>query len=298
MVHERLDMTHWKSVFSLEKERANARAAREHDPEVGGLITGPADIALLEQMQEEAFALEPGLECVPTDIFVWNRGEPTERAVTKIGGLPYREAGKPWPLGKAGTPMTFVAQFCFADSRDLVPALPGDVLLIFTVGVEYRYKNEIDYYPKLGNSYDEDSEAAFEWVSLGDFPLTTQAEIPQTGWQIQPCYGTIYRTWDYPTVDAFAHRHISENIQGVIWATKIGGICPWMQGEEDIPGEFLCALGSVFPNVREPFPFLNEPEPITHEQQVDSGYLMIADVGLLYLFRNGYGDIRYTIQGG
>jgi hypothetical protein len=282
----------------LDHLRAEARAARQRDPEVGGLITGPAHIALLEQARDEAFAHEAGLERVPTDIFVWNRGEPTERAVTKVGGLPYRPAGKPWPVAKDGTPMTFVAQFCFADSRDLVPVLPGDVLLIFTVGVEYRYKNEIDYSPKLSNSYDEDSEVAFEWVSLGDFPLTTQAEIPQTGWQIQPCYGTIYRTWDYPGIDGFAYRHVAEHVPGNVEATKIGGICPWIQGEEDISGEFLCTLGSVFPNVRKPFPFLNEPEPITYHPRVESEYLMIADVGEMYLFRNGYGDIRYTIQGG
>ena len=78
-------------------------------------------------------------------------------------------------------------------------------------------------------------------VSLGDFPLTTKAEIPQTGWQIQPCYGTIYRTWDYPTVDGFAYRHISEHIPGFVEATKIGG-CPWMQEEEDIPGDMRYAV--------------------------------------------------------
>ena len=63
-------------------------------------------------------------------------------------------------------------------------------------------------------------------VSLSDVPLTTKAEIPQTGWQIQPCYGTIYRTWDYPDVDGLVYRHISQHVQGVVWATKIGGCCP------------------------------------------------------------------------
>ena len=54
-----------------------------------------------------------------------------ECSVTKVAGLPYRAAGLPWPLTDDGRPMTFLAQFCFEESRDLVGKLPGDVLLIF-----------------------------------------------------------------------------------------------------------------------------------------------------------------------
>ena len=59
-------------------------------------------------------------------------GEPTDRHVTKIGGLPYRPAKMPWPTGQDGTPMSFLAQINFANSKDLVGELPGDVLLVFT----------------------------------------------------------------------------------------------------------------------------------------------------------------------
>jgi hypothetical protein len=31
--------------------------------------------------------------------------------------------------------MTFVAQFCFGDSTDLFPSLPGDLLLLFADGI-------------------------------------------------------------------------------------------------------------------------------------------------------------------
>jgi hypothetical protein len=298
VIHERLDIARWKSVFSLPRLREEARAAKERDPGVGGLITGPAHIALLEQAQEEAFAFLPGIERVPTDIFVWNRGETERREVTKIGGLPYREAGKLWPTTSAGMPLTFIAQICFADSHDIVPRLPGDVLLVFTVGLEIRHKGKIRYYPALDNSYDDDFDTVFEWVTLDNFPLITRAEIPGTNWQTPPCYGTIYRAWDYPTIDGFAYPHVSDHIPPVVEATKIGGRCPWIQGEEDIAGDFLCALGSVFPDVNEPFPFLNEPGPITHEEQWGSNMLMIGDVGEMYFFINTYGDLRWTIQGG
>ncbi len=297
MIHQHLDIAHWNAIFSLSRLREEARSAKQRDHGVGGIITGPADIALLEQAREEAFAHLPNIERVPTDIFVWNRGEPERREVTKISGLPYREAGKPWPTAKSGTPMNFVAQFCFADSRDITPALPGDVLLFFAEGKKWGDGDE-DYDFTWGDFDDRDSEVSFEWVSLGDFPLTAKAEIPKTGWQIMPCYGTIYRTWDYPTIDGFAYPHIADHIPPIVEATKIGGCCPWIQGEEDIPGRFLCMLGSVFPNVGEPFPFLNEPEQITYEEQHTSHMLMIADVGELYFFINSYGDLRWTGQGG
>ena len=39
---------------------------------------------------------------VPTDVFTFIPGEPQERSVTKIGGLPYRPASLPWPRGTLG----------------------------------------------------------------------------------------------------------------------------------------------------------------------------------------------------
>jgi hypothetical protein len=131
----------------------------------------------------------------------------------------------------------------------------------------------------LGDFDERDSEVAFEWVSLGAFPLTTKAEIPKTPWRILPCYGTIHRTLDYPTIDVFDYRHIAEHISPVYVATKIGGIAPWIQPEEDIPGTFLCALNSIWAEIDEPFPFLNVPEPISYEDWDKSRALMIGDVG-------------------
>lgn len=225
MIHERLDIAHWKSVFSLPRLREEALAAGRRDPGVGGLITGPADIALLEQARDEAFAFLLDIEQVPTDIFVWNRGEPERREVTKVSGLPYREAGKPWPVAKAGTPLNFVAQFCFADSRDIVPKLPGDLLLFFAEGKRWG-KGEADYDFLWGDLDERDSEVIFEWVSLGDFPLTTRAEIPKTKWQIMPCYGAIYRTWDYPVIPGFARSREAEDVPEIIWERKSAACAP------------------------------------------------------------------------
>jgi hypothetical protein len=170
VIHERLDIAHWKSVFSLARLRDEVRGKPASMQPTACIISGPYDIAVLEQLREEAFAFLPDIERVPTDIFVWNRGEPERRAVTRIGGLPYREAGKPWPIARSGTPMNFVAQFCFADSRDITPDLPGDILLFFAESK--KWDKGVEDYDFLWGVFDErDSETAFEWVALGNFPI-------------------------------------------------------------------------------------------------------------------------------
>jgi Domain of unknown function (DUF1963) len=142
MIHDRLDIDHWKSVFSLARLREAARQQGKRMEMPGDTVTGPYEIAVLEQLRESSYANLPDIERVPTDVFIWSRGEPPHREVTKVGGLPYREAGKPWPMAPSGTPMNFVAQFCFADSCDIVPnALPGDILLFFAEGDEWSPGN-------------------------------------------------------------------------------------------------------------------------------------------------------------
>jgi hypothetical protein len=126
--------------------------------------------------------------------------------------------------------MNIVAQISFVDSRDLTPSLRGDVLLIFGEGKEW---SPGEYAFKWGDYDDSDSAVAFEWVVLGDFPLVTPAEIPEIGWHIMPCHAQIHRTWNYPEVDGFAYPHVSDHIPTVFEATKIGGICPWLEEEEE-----------------------------------------------------------------
>src|SRR5258706_10769357 len=138
MIHQRLNLDHWKQRFPLPRLREKAGGRL---PGVPG-ISGPLDVAVLEQLRDASYANSPGIERVPTDIFVWSRGEPDQRFVTKIGGLPYWGADTPWPLGPSGTPLTFVAQICFADSQDLTPHLPGDLLLMFTEAKNWGSEQE------------------------------------------------------------------------------------------------------------------------------------------------------------
>jgi hypothetical protein len=276
-----------------------------------GLLSLPEDIALLERLRTSAYASLPNLTRVPTDVFVWRAGEPARREATKIAGLPYRRAGLPWPLAPSGEPLTFVARFCFADSPDLVPPLPGDVLLIFATGKPSPR-------PDIRFDLDWGTGLTFEWAALGDFPLVEVADIPPTPWPVLPCYGVLQRLWDYRGVPA----NISVDVPAVVEGTKIGGLCPWLDeldynrldlefSTPGAPGVYLCTLASVgdvyaslpgLPRDVLAAPTSHDPEAVRAWRQAQtaeynlrrSRALMIADVGLLNFFLDDNGRIRWT----
>ncbi len=302
MIHDTFDIERWTAAFPLEAERVKGR---QPEPE---FISGPRDIAILEQLRSEVFQNSIPYERLTTDVFVWSRGEPERREVTKIGGLPYRSSAKPWPVDVSGKPMTFLAQICFSDSRDLVPALPGDVLLIFAMTEEWqRGNNDV--------SWGHADALAFEWMALGNAPLVAAQEIPDTGLPYLPCYGTIYRTWDAELApNNLDHPLPDDDAEllgdcAVVDGTKIGGIAPWLDDLDVVhldgkthlpPGEYLCALASLMPDISVPFALLNLPDPV--EPQDGSRYkawrqsnpLMIADAGLLNFFLDEQGRIQWT----
>ncbi|MBW3636973.1 MAG: DUF1963 domain-containing protein, partial [Armatimonadetes bacterium] len=154
----------------------------------GTSITSPFHIAVIEQLREEVLREGEMAPRVATDVFVFAQGEAPQREITKIGGLPYRAAGQPWPTFQ-GRAMNFIAQFCFADSRDIAPNLPGDVLLIFGDDECIEWTD------------DDPSAMAFEWVNLGETNLVGAEEIPRAGWSLTPYYGEIHRTFDYPEAE-------------------------------------------------------------------------------------------------
>src|SRR4051794_36092617 len=117
-IHERFDLDRWKNIFPLNELRAQWKKSGIREPS-GTDVIGPSDLAVIEQIREEAFAQRPdaSLERIPTDVFVFGVGEPARRDVTKFGGLPYWPRSRPWPHTRQGASMQFAAQVCFADSR-------------------------------------------------------------------------------------------------------------------------------------------------------------------------------------
>ena len=60
--------------------------------------------------------------------------------LTKLGGIPHRNSTKPWPVDGNNKPYTFVAKFCFMDSKDIVSnKIPDDVMLLFFKDAENAY---------------------------------------------------------------------------------------------------------------------------------------------------------------
>jgi hypothetical protein len=148
---------------------------------------------------------------------------------------------------------------------------------------------------------EDDSYLLFEWVSSHDFPLISQQEIPETGLRFLPCSAELYRAWDYPQVDGFAYPDLAGDIPGVIEATKIGGICPWSEtpwsayaGEET--SFYLCSLRSIDHERYWPFPFLNVPDDDEWLDWGPGGPLLIGDVGLINLFFQRDGTIRWRFH--
>src|SRR5262245_46005232 len=128
----------WIKLFPL--------SAEERRYVCGRSIIGPGSLALVEQCRA-AIQQRPNLgifsegsvrqktnlgRTKPVDVFVLAKGEPPVRDATKIGGVPYRPRAKPWPLTPDGKPATFLAQFNFMQSRDILSSLPGDILLMFS----------------------------------------------------------------------------------------------------------------------------------------------------------------------
>jgi hypothetical protein len=203
--------------------------------------------------------------------------------VTKIGGLPYRPAGLPWPTDSHGQPIGFLAQFRFTESIDLVGPTPGDVLLIFpNVDALGTGECTADFY--------------FEWHPLGLRDLTSAAEMPLMN-SFVTCYGVRHRTTEiadarvnayvqqvvkaaYPDEEDWEwqrYRHVERICQ--VQSTKIGGE-PLLDPEncEKLPGRHLCSVLQLTRMWDVEFPWINHPMPMTmeeamrHERRFDVTY--------------------------
>jgi hypothetical protein len=291
MIHERYDLDKWVREFPLSRLKSYS---------FGATITGPGEMALVEQIRDEVRASGADLgPPVPVDVCIWNLGDSPRRDVTKIGGAPFWPAAEPWPEGDR--PYTFVAQFCFADSYDIVPDLPGDILVLLA---------EEDNYLSW----------SFRWFDLGERDLLEPTDLPEAGWKIHPCHAALHRTAEYPEADyeLFESYPFPLNLWAhlVRDASKIGGYW-YLRGDladpedEDVPSwmkkelvkawkkvrrqekEFLCQLSSIYLSPMRPF--LNVSSRAVKKQlRGEDKPLCIHDVGGVDLFFNGkkvYEDI-------
>lgn len=290
-VHGHFDLASWIRLFPKAIEKHVARYSAD-----GKAVTSPCHIVVVEQLRAEIFVEHPELEKVPTDVFIWGLGEPEKREVTKVGGVPYWPADRPWPVSTEGRPMDFVAQINFSDSRDLVGDTPGDILLMFSDGACYG-----DWMPG------DDGAVVFHWINPSDAPLIEPDEVPERRWDIIPCYGVIHRTFDFvddlKAIELIENDFYSPYRLAVIEGTKIGGVPHWVQDDAKLPGRYLCTLGSVAPEdpraggKKVPAPFVNWEKPFgIRDIPAPYEFLCWGDVGSVYIFMDETGNIYWDEQ--
>src|SRR5581483_9027702 len=100
----------------------------------------------------------------------------------------------------------------------------------------------------------------FEWQDMTDAPLVEPSRVPEPAWQFTPCYGSIYRTYDWkPREAADDHgddeggadvddvgRYLAEHWIDPLQGVKLGGRPRWIQDAWYPEDGFLCQLASIW----------------------------------------------------
>jgi hypothetical protein len=228
---------------------------------------------------------------VPVDVFLWRIAPPDYPYLTKLGGVPHREGNKPWPINSDGEPYTFIGQFCFLDSLDLVSDLiEGDVLLIFM---------------EEDGTANPPSGIHLEW-SQRELKVPTMPEnCPLPSFLVPQLSGVIYRCFDYPDSRAIFKKegYGSPYFLDYIYATAICRETSFIQIDQSRPdGALLCKLNHLS-NSRKNWPFvdleeLNESEDVIDPYNSDWGrYTMnLDDAGCIYFFVERSGNVQWSMQ--
>jgi hypothetical protein len=204
---------------------------------VGAGIVGPLDVCRLEHLRGQLRAEFDFGPPIPTDVFVFARGEPNDRGVTKVGGLPYRPSELGWPRTTSVLhPNGELPRRTSWSGGDPNVTLGwrnevGPGLLEFYEGVDGEEQRDEDYpcLRFLGQFNFCDSKdlvgglpgdvlllfgiwewpfvTYYEWHKAGLTDLISKAHVPRRGYRQEPdehfdrrvtCYGQIHRTCDYP----------------------------------------------------------------------------------------------------
>lgn len=289
-----------------------------YDKEITGQhVTSPHHLFSVETLRDR-YGLRVG-PTVATDVFVFGKGKPPRPECTQIGGDPFWPAGRNWPTDDGGNPYKFFAQINFADSKDLVGELPGDLLLIF-IGDE----EEWFFHPM---------QVKFEWVTLGS-EIQSEFDRSLIANAGGPFYGAIYRTADYPDAETKFDDVVAEESPNLsVWSstpdwatpevrittelqlyklpilngTKIGGLPSFIQNGGDLSGQFLCQVASIQAAPCVPYPWVNRPEPLGLGFGLDTkaydgaigdkeNEVIFGDLGSIYIFRAANGEILSTFE--
>ncbi len=254
----------------------------------GELITSPFDLYSVETLRKR-HGISIG-EAIDSDVFVFSKGPAPDRRMTRVSGLPFYPNDKEWPCDENGIPFLFLAQFNFADSKDIVLDTPGDLLLLFV--------------PQNGDEwiYGE-GEICFKWIK--SFEIEPIANLPsnvcpyhKTEW-----YGVIYRSADYPDGKDAAYKIDTDQSYNlpIFNGTKIGGYPFFIQASEDIEGFFLCQLGSIQAAHNVYYPWANKKNQMdlsfsSSGIYAEENQLVFGDMGNIYIFTDEMWNCQYYIE--
>jgi hypothetical protein len=299
-MHPKVDFEHWATVFPIETFQKSEGPRQFSTTDEGApldlwkpsgkIITTPAHLCNIELIRKQYAKTKDLGPAVPVDLFLWSVAPSRKPFLTKLGGVPHRESGKPWPTDDSGEPYTFVAQFCFAESRDIVSdRIPDDVMLVFFEHAQSVY---------------EEQTIHVEWSSVElDSPMTAE-QCPAPSFVVPQLSGHIYRTKEYPeSVHVFEDEgHYQYWLFPVTQATKIGREAYYIQGDvRDSGEELFCTLNSIDPS-ESPWPFIDlENLPDDWDEPGDHyGWgkyrMMFADVGCLYFVIDEMGKVSWVMQ--
>lgn len=299
--HPQVDIKKWANIFPIEAfEKTDGPrrfdTTRPNDPldrwkASGSIITSPAHLCEIELVRYRT-ALQHDLgEAVPVDIFLWRTGAPEKPYLTKLGGVPHREADRPWPTSAVETPFTFVAQFCFLDSKEIISdKLPGDVMLVF-----FKDHQSHSGYP---------DDVHIEWSNVELKKPLTAADCPKPRFPVPELSGVIYRCNEYPdSRDVFKKEGHNEcYLFSTSQSTKIGRETYFIQRDPrgfKLNRELFCALNSIHPSEKWPFTNLKtlpkEPKQTDGDVHGWGKYeMMFYDVGCMYFMIDDLGKVTWT----
>jgi hypothetical protein len=220
-------------------------------------ISNPLDAAISVQLHESILKKVPLSHTATCDIIVWSWGEGSDLRRSRVGGRPVWPKGVAWPKGRKGKPMKFLCQICFADSLDILPELPGDLLVVLSEdGEDSLFPDRFDKsYNERGMNFQSRNGYIWQcyWLKLSDDLQVIDHPLVRS--EHAPVHGSLFRF-----NEAFEYDGSTENIVIPDWAvslgayqlfpmqaTKIGGDPPWIQGVDKPDGyQFIGTICSYF----------------------------------------------------
>lgn len=283
--HPVLDIRHWEAEFPIGDWRKCDYS-----------VATPEELARAEQARRLASVKGPLGPSVPADVFVWSDSPDHERPwLTRIGGIPWREKGKPWPKGPDGVPLCFLAQICFVDSKDILAhELPGDVALIFgqwSKGWATIFECGVLEWSNLKLKEPQD---------LFDLTWTTELPFKYGGVIHRTVQYTDWRTSD-PAFEAAGFKD-GGFFKAAMQATSIGSYSGLPQGWPFEAGDgcsLVAVLSSFSMNGR--WPLVDVPNSLVSVDSdgVESQFsfhrandLNVHGVGCAYIYRDGKGEFK------